>query len=121
MLSKQGSFALGFYSSLSTRTEHHTKRDTGQSIVWAYYSAILLCNAVYDSVKLVIHPGRWTAPCTLHPGRPPRASTRAWTWWFNVLDLRGNGAGVWVESESLRVFVAEYHGYLFGSGWSRDE
>ena len=29
--------------------------------------------------------------------------------------------GVWVESESLRVFVAEYDGYLFGSGWSRDE
>ena len=30
-------------------------------------------------------------------------------------------AGIWVESESLRVFVAEYDGYLFGSGWSRDE
>ena len=30
-------------------------------------------------------------------------------------------AGVWVESESLRVFVAGYDGYLFGSGWSRDE
>ena len=26
-----------------------------------------------------------------------------------------------VESESLRVFVAAYDGYLFGSGWSRDE
>ncbi len=30
-------------------------------------------------------------------------------------------SGVWVESESLRVFVAEYDGYLFGSGWSRGE
>ena len=30
-------------------------------------------------------------------------------------------AGVWVESESLRVFVAGYDGYVFGSGWSRDE
>ena len=30
-------------------------------------------------------------------------------------------SGVWVESESLRVFVAAYDGYLFGSGWSRDE
>ena len=30
-------------------------------------------------------------------------------------------AGVWVESESLRVFVAGYDGYLFGSGWSQDE
>ena len=29
-------------------------------------------------------------------------------------------AGVWVESESLRVFVAGYDGYLFGSGWHRD-
>ena len=30
-------------------------------------------------------------------------------------------AGVWVKSESLRVFVAGTDGYLFGSGWSRDE
>ncbi len=29
--------------------------------------------------------------------------------------------GVWVESESLRVYVAGYDGYVFGSGWSRDE
>ena len=28
--------------------------------------------------------------------------------------------GVWVKSESLRVFVAGYEGYVFGSGWSRD-
>ena len=30
-------------------------------------------------------------------------------------------AGVWVESDSLRVFVAGYDGYVFGSGWGRDE
>ena len=30
-------------------------------------------------------------------------------------------AGTWVESESLRVWVAGYDGYVFGSGWSRDE
>ncbi len=30
-------------------------------------------------------------------------------------------AGVWVESESLRVFVAGVDGHVFGSGWSRDE
>ncbi len=30
-------------------------------------------------------------------------------------------AGVWVESESLRVFVAGTDGYVFGSGWRRDE
>ena len=29
--------------------------------------------------------------------------------------------GAWVESESLRVWVAGYDGYVFGSGWSRDE
>ena len=29
--------------------------------------------------------------------------------------------GEWVESESLRVFVAEHDGHLFGSGWSRDK
>ena len=28
--------------------------------------------------------------------------------------------GNWVESESLRVFVAGYDGYVFGSGWSRE-
>ena len=30
-------------------------------------------------------------------------------------------AGAWVESGSLRVFVAGYDGHVFGSGWSRDE
>ena len=30
-------------------------------------------------------------------------------------------AGVWVESDSLRVFVAGYDGYVFGSGWGREE
>ena len=29
-------------------------------------------------------------------------------------------AGVWVESESLRVFVAGYDGHVFGSGWGRE-
>ena len=31
------------------------------------------------------------------------------------------GEGVWVESESMRVYVAGYDGYVFGSGWNRDE
>ena len=30
-------------------------------------------------------------------------------------------AGSWVETESLRVFVATYDGHVFGSGWRRDE
>ena len=45
----------------------------------------------------------------------------------DVLDLLGGETfqatanGVWVESETLRVFVAGTDGYVFGSGWSRDE
>ena len=45
----------------------------------------------------------------------------------DVQDLLGGEAfqatadGDWVESESLRLFVAGYDGYVFGSGWSRDE
>ena len=45
----------------------------------------------------------------------------------NVQDLFGGetfeatAEGVWVESESLRVYVAETDGFVFGSGWSRDE
>ena len=39
-----------------------------------------------------------------------------------VVDLpAAEGEGIWVESESLRVFVAGANGYVFGSGWSRDE
>ena len=29
--------------------------------------------------------------------------------------------GVWVTSESLRLYVAEYDGFVFGSGWSREK
>ena len=45
----------------------------------------------------------------------------------NVQDLLGGESfvatedGGWVESESLRVFVAGTDGYVFGSGWGRDE
>ena len=40
---------------------------------------------------------------------------------FGAETFQATEEGVWVESESLRVFVAGYDGYLFGSGWSRDE
>ena len=40
---------------------------------------------------------------------------------FGAEPVHAHEEGEWVESESLRVFVAEYDGYLFGSGWSRDE
>ena len=40
---------------------------------------------------------------------------------FGGESIYAHEEGEWVESESLRVFVATYNGYLFGSGWSRDE
>ena len=40
---------------------------------------------------------------------------------FGTETFQATEEGVWVESESLRVFVAGYDGYLFGSGWSRAE
>ncbi len=40
---------------------------------------------------------------------------------FGEEPIHAHEEGEWVESESLRVFVAEYDGYLFGSGWSRDQ
>ena len=40
---------------------------------------------------------------------------------FGGAPVHAHEEGEWVESESLRVFVAEYDGYLFGSGWSRGE
>jgi len=40
---------------------------------------------------------------------------------FGAETFHATAEGVWVESESLRVFVAGIDGYVFGSGWSRDE
>ena len=40
---------------------------------------------------------------------------------FGSESFEATEAGGWVESESLRVWVAGYDGYVFGSGWSRDE
>ena len=43
---------------------------------------------------------------------------------FGATDFDASHAtetGEWVESETLRVYVAGYDGYVFGSGWSRDE
>ena len=36
---------------------------------------------------------------------------------YEAQGLEATEAGVWVESESLRVFVAGTDGYAFGSGW----
>ena len=40
---------------------------------------------------------------------------------FGGESFQATGDGDWVESESLRVYMAEYDGWLFGSGWRRDE
>ena len=40
---------------------------------------------------------------------------------FGAQTFQVSADGGWVESESLRVWVAGYDGYVFGSGWSRDE
>ena len=40
---------------------------------------------------------------------------------FGTETFEASQSGDWVESESLRVFVAGYDGYVFGTGWSRDE
>ena len=40
---------------------------------------------------------------------------------FGAATVHAHAEGEWVETDSLRVFVAEYDGHLFGSGWSRDE
>ena len=39
---------------------------------------------------------------------------------FGEAELGGVKDGAWVVSESLRVWVAEHNGYLFGSGWQRE-
>ena len=40
---------------------------------------------------------------------------------FGADTFDATAEGGWMESESLRVWVAGYDGYVFGSGWSRDE
>ncbi len=40
---------------------------------------------------------------------------------FGGEPVHAHEEGEWVESESLRVFVAEYDGHVFGSGWGREE
>ena len=39
---------------------------------------------------------------------------------FGAETFEATADGKWVESESLRVFVAGMDGYVFGSGWRRD-
>ena len=39
---------------------------------------------------------------------------------FGSETFRATADGDWVATESLRVFVAQHDGYVFGSGWSRD-
>ena len=38
---------------------------------------------------------------------------------FGTATFDATEDGAWVTTESLRVWVAEYDGFLFGSGWHR--
>ena len=40
---------------------------------------------------------------------------------FGSATFDAAGGGGWVETDSLRIYVAGYDGYAFGSGWSREE
>ncbi len=40
---------------------------------------------------------------------------------FGTVPFEATAEGGWVEAESLRVYVAGYDGYVFGTGWSRGE
>ena len=39
---------------------------------------------------------------------------------FGARAFAASADGNWVESESLRIYVATDDGFVFGSGWSRD-
>ena len=40
---------------------------------------------------------------------------------FGGAEVHAHEHGEWVESDSLRVFVAQYDGHVFGAGWTREE
>ena len=80
--------------------------------------------AYYNAAETV--EGRWFAFIGGPDGKILRHSDRSKIG-GDMQDLFGSETfeatedGVWVESESLRAFVAGINGYLFGSGWSRDK
>ncbi len=80
--------------------------------------------AYYNSAETV--DGRWSAFIGDPDGRIVGHSDPSMIG-REVQDLLGGETfeatehGVWVKSESRRVFVAGTDGYVFGSGWGRDE
>ena len=130
-------FASGWYIDADEFTEKLVSiavdkyRDGGLGGTMAYFASpgsalagLEAALAYYNTTETV--EGHWFAfigdPNGKIVGHPDEAMIGR-----DVQDLFGDEtfeateAGVWVESESLRVFVAGYDGYVFGSGWSRGE
>ena len=130
-------FASGWYIDADEFTEKLVSiavdkyRDGGLGGTMAYFASpgsalagLEAALAYYNTTETV--EGHWFAfigdPNGKIVGHPDEAMIGR-----DVQDLFGDEtfeateAGVWVVSESLRVFVASYDGYVFGSGWSRGE
>jgi len=60
--------------------------------------------------------GNATKPEATRTGQAPELPEPARTGFKGI-----SPSGEWVESETLRVWVAGCDGYVFGSGWHRDE
>ena len=76
--------------------------------------------AYYNSAETV--DGRWSAFIADESGRfvghsDPAMIGRELRELFGTELLEATGEGGWVTSISMRIWVAESGGYLFGSGW----
>ena len=80
--------------------------------------------AYYNATETV--EGRWFAfiedpSGTIVAHSDPSMTGRETQGLFGAETFAVTEAGDWVESESLRVWVAGYDGFVFGSGWRRDD
>ena len=130
-------FASGWYIDADAFTKQLVSvavdkyRDLGLTGTMAYFaspgSALAGLEAAidyYNTAETV--DGRWFAFIGDPAGRiaghsDPSLIGREVKDLFGGQTFEATEAGAWVESESLRVFVTGTDGYVFGSGWSRDE
>ena len=130
-------FASGWYIDADAFTEQLVSvavdryRELGLSGTMAYFASpgsvlagLEAAIGYYNSAETI--DGRWFAFIGDPDGRIVGHSDPSMIG-GDVRDLFGGDTvhahekGEWVESESLRVFVAGYDGHLFGTGWSRDQ
>ena len=128
-------FASGWYIDADAFTKRlvsiavATFRDGGLAATVAYFASpgsalagLEAAVAYYNAAETV--DGRWFAFIG-DPGGTVVAHSDPSMIGSDVDDLLGGAAlearedGAWVESESQRVWVAGYDGFLFGSGWRR--